>query len=90
MTIIALLLFKCSAYMRYQEQSGFEKIANLRWAAAQCQQQLGSTECGYFVMRFVFDIIYNHSTCEDLSKVCVIFALDMFYGMRFVFDIYLS
>ncbi|XP_056689689.1 uncharacterized protein [Spinacia oleracea] len=35
---------------------------------AQCAQQPGSLDCGYYVMRFMYDIIMNHGNSQDLTK----------------------
>ncbi|WCJ34463.1 hypothetical protein M5689_015773 [Euphorbia peplus] len=38
----------------------------LTWHSIQCAQQLGSRECGYFVMRYMFEIVLHHRDSKNL------------------------
>ncbi|XP_056694942.1 uncharacterized protein [Spinacia oleracea] len=57
-----------SAFRSYKRLSGQSKGTKLTWIPAQCAQQPGSLDCGYYVMRFMYDIIMNHGNSQDLTK----------------------
>ncbi|XP_021842406.2 uncharacterized protein [Spinacia oleracea] len=38
------------------------------WKSVMCTQQRGNQECGYYVMRFMYDIVTCCSEVEDLEK----------------------
>ncbi|XP_056694030.1 uncharacterized protein [Spinacia oleracea] len=55
------------AFRTYKAQNGKSKGTKLNWIAAQCPQQPGSLECGYYVMRFMYDIFTKHRDSQDLT-----------------------
>ncbi|XP_056697287.1 uncharacterized protein [Spinacia oleracea] len=57
-----------SAFRSYKRLSGQSKGTKLTWIPAQRAQQPGSLDCGYYVMRFMYDIIMNHGNSQDLTK----------------------
>ncbi|XP_056683256.1 uncharacterized protein [Spinacia oleracea] len=58
----------CSAFRSYKRLGGQSKGTKLTWIPAQCAQQPGSLDCGYYVMRFMYDIIMKHGNSQDLTK----------------------
>ncbi|XP_056694069.1 uncharacterized protein [Spinacia oleracea] len=57
-----------NAFRSYKRLGGQSKGTKLTWIPAQCAQQPGSLDCGYYVMRFMYDIIMNHCNSQDLTK----------------------
>ncbi|XP_065856997.1 uncharacterized protein [Euphorbia lathyris] len=59
-----------SAFLGYQQMESKRKAKPpLKWIVAKCPQQKGSTECGYFVMRYMLDIILQHRDFQELKDV---------------------
>ncbi|KAL3628265.1 hypothetical protein CASFOL_027311 [Castilleja foliolosa] len=38
------------------------------WSEIKCNKQPGVTECGYYVMRYMYDIITNYRESENIGK----------------------
>ncbi|XP_065864379.1 uncharacterized protein [Euphorbia lathyris] len=41
---------------------------SLEWRSEKCSQQIGATECGFYVMRNMFEIVQYHSESENLTR----------------------
>ncbi|XP_065850143.1 uncharacterized protein [Euphorbia lathyris] len=41
---------------------------SLEWRSEKCPQQIGATECGFYVMRNMFEIVQYHSESENLTR----------------------
>ncbi|XP_019168681.1 PREDICTED: uncharacterized protein LOC109164617 [Ipomoea nil] len=41
----------------------------VNWKKCRCPQQSGGSECGYYVLRYMFEIVTKHSTLEYLDEV---------------------
>ncbi|KAK9681931.1 hypothetical protein RND81_10G037700 [Saponaria officinalis] len=62
-----------SALRRYKMRGGQMKIKRKEplWKSMKCPQQNGCKEYGYFVMRFMYDIVKTCMTASDLEKVWI-------------------
>lgn len=56
-----------NAFRSYKALSGRSMGTKLTWNSGQCPQQVGPRECGYYVMRFMFEIAEKHHSSEDLA-----------------------
>ncbi|KAK9705217.1 hypothetical protein RND81_07G041700 [Saponaria officinalis] len=58
------------AFRTFRARGGstFKAGSSLKWSNIVCQQQLGSTECGYYVMRYMLDIIRHYHSIKDKQK----------------------
>ncbi|XP_019184294.1 PREDICTED: uncharacterized protein LOC109179189 [Ipomoea nil] len=57
------MAFRTSAIQRGQRIMG-----NANWKYVKCPQQPGSDECGYYVMRFIYDIctkFHNYTSLDE-------------------------
>ncbi|KAK9676389.1 hypothetical protein RND81_11G073900 [Saponaria officinalis] len=61
----------CSALKRYKLSGGHLKVTRREplWKSVKCPQQTKSVEYGFFVLRFMFDIVKSCTTSNDLEKV---------------------
>ncbi|XP_065866379.1 uncharacterized protein [Euphorbia lathyris] len=59
-----------SSYNVYKGSKGAKQCnKDLIIKPVQCAQQSGSTECGYYVMRYMFEIVTSHRECNiDLNE----------------------
>ncbi|XP_021751212.1 uncharacterized protein LOC110716868 [Chenopodium quinoa] len=55
-----------NAFRNYKTLGGQSKGSKLTWHLGQCPQQLGGRECGYYVTRYMFEIMQYHHNSEDL------------------------
>ncbi|KAK9756178.1 hypothetical protein RND81_01G079100 [Saponaria officinalis] len=60
-----------SALKRYKLSGGHLKVTRREplWKSVKCPQQTKSVEYGFFVLRFMFDIVKSCTTSNDLEKV---------------------
>ncbi|KAH9619868.1 hypothetical protein KSS87_007780 [Heliosperma pusillum] len=60
-----------SALKRYKMSGGEIKVKRKEplWKSIKCPRQNGCLESGYFVLRFMYDIVKNCTTISDLEKV---------------------
>ncbi|XP_074280631.1 uncharacterized protein LOC141605649 [Silene latifolia] len=60
-----------SSLKRYKMSGGEIKVKRKEplWKSIKCPQRNGSLESGYFVMRFMYDIVKSCTTITDLEKV---------------------
>ncbi|KAK9740806.1 hypothetical protein RND81_03G061600, partial [Saponaria officinalis] len=61
----------CSALKTYKLSGGHLKVTRREplWISVKCPQQNKSVEYGFFVLRFMFDIVKSCTTSNDLEKV---------------------
>ncbi|KAK9714355.1 hypothetical protein RND81_06G087900 [Saponaria officinalis] len=59
-----------SALKRYKLSAGHLKVTRREplWKSVKCPQQTKSVEYGFFVLRFMFDIVKSCTTSNDLEK----------------------
>ncbi|KAK9756551.1 hypothetical protein RND81_01G105900 [Saponaria officinalis] len=60
-----------SAFRTFRACGGASKLIagmSMKWSNIECHQQLGSTECGYYVMRYMLDIIKKYRSIKDKAK----------------------
>ncbi|KAM0045113.1 putative papain-like cysteine peptidase superfamily [Helianthus debilis subsp. tardiflorus] len=54
-----IILFFYRAMAVYASRSGANIRVKFIWINARCPRQLGGTECGYYVMKFMREIAYE-------------------------------
>ncbi|KAK9733195.1 hypothetical protein RND81_04G050500 [Saponaria officinalis] len=66
-----------SALKRYKMSGGEIKVKRNEplWKSMKCPQQNGSMEFGYFVMRFMYDIVKSCASANDLEKVRLLLCM---------------
>ncbi|KAK9749550.1 hypothetical protein RND81_02G134000 [Saponaria officinalis] len=60
-----------SAFRTFRACGGASKLKagmSMNWSNIECHQQPGSTECGYYVMRYMLDIIKKYRSIKDKAK----------------------
>ncbi|XP_021747893.1 uncharacterized protein LOC110713755 [Chenopodium quinoa] len=50
-----------NAFRSFKALSGQSRGSKLTWHLGQCPQQLGGRECGYYVMRYMYEILEHHA-----------------------------
>ncbi|XP_057246746.1 uncharacterized protein LOC130589492 [Beta vulgaris subsp. vulgaris] len=61
-----------TAYTSFLLLEGMKKATKLSWISMKCAQQTGGDECGYFVMKNMFQIVRYLYESNDLKKVCML------------------
>ncbi|KAK9723832.1 hypothetical protein RND81_05G028600 [Saponaria officinalis] len=58
------------AFRTFRARGGstFKAGSSLKWINIVCHQQHGSTECGYYVMRYMLDIIRHYHSIKKIKK----------------------
>ncbi|KAL6576735.1 hypothetical protein OROMI_011011 [Orobanche minor] len=67
--ILTIRLSLSNAFRNFKMLAGQFTGNVLAWNDADCAQQIGSTECGFFVMRYIHEIIDSHHPNDNLTKV---------------------
>ncbi|KNA09443.1 hypothetical protein SOVF_153030 [Spinacia oleracea] len=60
-----LLLRRCSVL----KKSNGSRSRPPLWKSVKCAQQTGNTECGYYVMKYMYDIVTSCTDVKDLEDV---------------------
>ncbi|XP_057247063.1 uncharacterized protein LOC130589646 [Beta vulgaris subsp. vulgaris] len=60
------------------------KATKLSWVSMKCAQQTGGDECGYFVMKYMFQIVRFLYQANDLKKVCICCKLVTYMILKFI------
>ncbi|KMS98462.1 hypothetical protein BVRB_4g091570 [Beta vulgaris subsp. vulgaris] len=56
------------AYSVYKVQGRKGRGSKLKWFSIECAKQTVDTECGYYVMKFMHEIITSYKDCQNLEK----------------------
>ncbi|KMT17666.1 hypothetical protein BVRB_2g036120 [Beta vulgaris subsp. vulgaris] len=57
----------------YSSLKKFERTGKVpQWKAMKCVQLIGGIKCGYYLLRFMFNIISSCKDDEDLEKLLYI------------------
>ncbi|XP_019151867.1 PREDICTED: uncharacterized protein LOC109148585 [Ipomoea nil] len=59
---------KASINLAFRSVPTNGRIKNIDWKPCKCPIQPGDYECGYYVMRYMFDIVTKYSSIDDLDK----------------------
>ncbi|XP_021737510.1 uncharacterized protein LOC110704025 [Chenopodium quinoa] len=65
---LAIKFAMTNAFRSFKALSGQSRGSKLTWHLGQCPQQLGGRECGYYVMRYMYEILEHHHSSEDLIQ----------------------
>ncbi|XP_057247133.1 uncharacterized protein LOC130589671 [Beta vulgaris subsp. vulgaris] len=73
---LKLKLPMIAAFRRFRMSGHKVRREKLLWKYVECPQQQGGTECGYFVMRYIFDVLASYFGSLDMDKVAQTFTKD--------------
>ncbi|XP_021863005.2 uncharacterized protein [Spinacia oleracea] len=56
------------AYNVYEVQGRKGRSSKLKWFSIKCAQQTGGAESGYYVMKFMHEIVTMYNDCQNMEK----------------------
>ncbi|KAK2652251.1 hypothetical protein Ddye_012107 [Dipteronia dyeriana] len=65
---LLLLPFNAGAFTMFAEKIGKMEMKCVTWRMIKCPQQPTGVECGYYVMRYMKDIVANHQNVPIMEK----------------------
>ncbi|CAH9138249.1 unnamed protein product [Cuscuta epithymum] len=82
-----LIMSLFSSVFRNTCAHGSEKVNKIIWKQMKCAKQTGGLECGYYMMRFMYDLSRSINEGQDLEKVYTSTLRDEAFSMAEIDEI---
>ncbi|CAH9079672.1 unnamed protein product [Cuscuta epithymum] len=82
-----LIMSLFSSVFRNTCAHGSEKVNKIIWKQMKCAKQTGSLECGYYMMRFMYDLSRSINEGQDLEQVYTSTLRDEAFSMAEIDEI---